>query len=115
MKQVLIKNISRKIEDNKQTIVNEYIEKELINHDEMGELHLQFDDQESAYGSYGISFDYDDEICLINLARLKNGLESFLEDEDTDEYLELRSILKKITPYEKYLLDFVEEIEEAKP
>lgn len=120
MKQILRKFLKKTIEPSgtydggtitvaKETIVNECIEKELLTKDELQELIDQFgDDYEVAWDTYGLMFDFTEELCEIDLDKLALGLENFLKDEE--EYESLKEIAKKIEPWRAYDLDFESEV-----
>jgi len=104
-KQVLVKLIKRTIEGNTETIVNERIEKELFTIYDLTELIDQFsDDPESAYRVYGLCFNFDDDIALINLDLLCEGLKEYISDNE-DDHPFLKQILEKAEPYRAYALN----------
>ena len=119
MKQVLKMFLSKTIgpseiyEGTVETIINQRIEKEVLTKDELDELNDKFgDDYERAY-EYGLCYDINEELNIIILDKLAEGLTSYLKEEDPEEEETLRGILAKVKPLRKYDLDFETEIKEG--
>ncbi len=108
MKQVLRKLLKRTIEGNTETNVFERLEQEVLTKDELREIEqLVCDDADSAYSSYGVMFDFDEDIAGIILDTLAEGLTDYLKNQDEEDKNEcLEGILKKIEPLRAYNLDF---------
>ena len=120
MKQVLKMFLSKTIgpseiyEGTVETIINQRIEKEVLTKDELDELNDKFgDDYECAYHEYGLCYDINEELNIIILDKLAEGLTSYLKEEDPEEEETLRGILAKVKPLRKYDLDFETEIKEG--
>ena len=111
-KQVLRTLLKHTVEGNIETNVFERIEQEVLTEQELTELLDNFgDDPETAYLTYGMCFDMNDDLSVIMLDHLACGLEDFLKSQEDDEKnVVLEGIAKKIEPLRKYNLDF-----EAKP
>jgi len=105
-KQTFRKELSRKIEGNKETVEYEYYQFDnFITELEMTSL-LEYheNDYEAAY-DYGLAFDYSDELCWINVDKLLIWLEDYLSDEDdektyTEIFTALNEKLKKYVAYD---------------
>jgi hypothetical protein len=106
-KQVLRKFIKKTVDGNIETIINERIEKELLTLVEVENILETFgDDAESAYYTYGLMIDWNDELCSINLDLLVDGLSDYIKDNDEEDAEDWIAIKKKIEPYRVYSLDF---------
>jgi hypothetical protein len=108
MKQILRKLMKKTVEGNTETIVFERIEQEVLTPDELAELISIFcDDYEEAYSSYGICLDFNEDINIIILDTLAEGLSEYQIDEDEEDKNPLiKSIKEKIEPLRAYNLDF---------
>jgi len=106
--QVLRKRLSRKLEDGKETIVNEYIKKELLTKEDLYVLDDWFDDYEAANDA-GIWFDRVETVSLIELSILVEVLKEIVEDKDNEDlsvFDDIRSLWLKLIPWKEYDLHF---------
>ena len=86
MKQILRKELSRVVQGSRETVVCEYYRKR--NFVTEGELetinNLHGDDAEAAY-DYGIAFNWDGDLCWINIDKFLSWTDDWLSDQEKDE------------------------------
>jgi len=85
-KQILRKEISRKVNGNKEVVEYEYYRKRnFFNENDIEAIQdLHGDDAECAY-DYGIAFDWDGDLCWINIDKFLSWADGWLQEQEKDE------------------------------
>ena len=108
-KQTLRKEISRIVEGDKETIVNEIHYKEnLITENEINELMEQYEDYEEAY-SVGLAIDFNEDLVWIDVNLLFEGLEQYIEscdeeDKESQRYEIFVELKKKLEDWKDFTI-----------
>ena len=102
-KTIAIKRISKELKEEIETIINKIIIIKEFTFEDLESFLTDldmFDDCEEAYFSYGVAITFNDEICMVDVDKLIEGLENDLENDSEDTYAkEKKQWIKKLKKY----------------